>query len=156
MKVKNVLILCAVILLGTNCHDNLHHVIRFSNDSPKDIYVMDFSGYPDTTEFERSRHFEGNAGLCSISAYSVEKVLWQRSGFISYYERIPSDTLMIYVFDLEMLRSNGWNANETMLLQRYDLSLQDLQQLGYQLSYPPSRNMRYVKMYPLYGEEPDS
>lgn len=156
MKVKCILVLCAIILLCSNCHNDLHHVIRFSNDSSKDIYVMDFDDYPDTTEFENCRFFEGNAGFCNISAHSIKNVSWQRSGFEYYYERILSDTLMIYVLDLEMLKANNWNADETMVLQRYDLSLQDLQKLGWQLFYPPSCNMSRMKMYPPYGEEPES
>jgi len=40
-----------------------------------------------------------------------------------------------------------------LVLQRYYLSLQDLQKLNWRVSYPPTPEMKDMKMYPAYKEE---
>ena len=63
---------------------------------------------------------------------------------------IPSDTLMVYVYDAELLDSHTTNLLNT-IIQRYDLSLQDLRSCNWIITYPPTEVMRNVKMYPPYS-----
>jgi len=59
------------------------------------------------------------------------------------------DTVRIFIFD-EALVQEG--KEEESLLQRYDLSLQDLRDLHWRLVYPPSGRMKSIKMWPSYEE----
>ena len=136
--------------------ENHHSTIRVVNNSDKSIYAYGSHTYPDT--------FGGMGGGGLSSPYefkvdpNVENKYALRLG--GYYEtefrdwEIPSDTLIVYVFDAELLEAHVTHVQNTVI-QRYDLSLQDLQQVNWKLTYPPSPNMRDMKMYPPYGTNED-
>jgi len=42
---------------------------------------------------------------------------------------------------------------DSVFLQRYDLTIRDLDILDWTLSYPPDERMKNIKMYPPYGGE---
>lgn len=67
----------------------------------------------------------------------------------AFGSKIKSDTLMVYIFDVSKLDANSSVGDA--LIQRYDLSLPDLQQLNWKLTYPPDIRMKYVKMWPPYN-----
>lgn len=66
--------------------------------------------------------------------------------------RITLDTLMIYILDDQALKKEDVDIRQSFL-QRYDLSLQDLQRLNWVLSYPPAENMKDIKMWPTYKSQ---
>ena len=72
-----------------------------------------------------------------------------------YFNLLPRDTLSIYIFHTDTLNKYPWNIvkEKYMVLKRYDLSLSDLKQLDFKVSYPPSSAMSKMKMYPPYKEE---
>jgi len=60
------------------------------------------------------------------------------------------DTLYVFIFEEDVLANHSWAdvVDKNLVLQRYNLSLKDLQQLNWQISYPPSEQMKDMKMYP--------
>lgn len=60
---------------------------------------------------------------------------------------------MIFVFNGDTLARHGiqYVMENHLVDQRYDLSLNDLKQLNWQLFFPPSAEMRNIKMWPPYG-----
>ena len=64
----------------------------------------------------------------------------------------PLDTLMVFVFDARLLETNPSHVEDALLV-RYDLSLYDLRRLNWTLAYPPTENMKDMKMWPEYEEE---
>ena len=66
------------------------------------------------------------------------------------FDEIPSDTLSIYIFHPDTLLKYNWKTviKDYNILKRYDLSFEDLEQLNWQVSYPPNDKMKGVKMYP--------
>lgn len=131
-----------------------HSTITMINNSEKEIYTYFGGSYPDTLQ---------DVGVPSSSEPSIYKVashernataLWMSPSWeivLCDRRQIPSDTLMVFVYDAELLDSKTSNVYDAVI-QRYDLSLQDLQQLNWTLTYPPSSDMRNIKMYPPYGE----
>jgi hypothetical protein len=160
-----------VILLFSNCgareSDTCHTSIPVTNNSSKEIYVMAEPGYPDTTGHgnygklaSQSHIHKIQSGAGNSDALSLRDCLEKRfTGEYAY------DTLMIFIFDAYMLEHSTWDAWDTwetwdtlvkynvynMLQQRYDLSLENLQQLGWSLPFPPTEAMKHMKMYPPYG-----
>jgi hypothetical protein len=70
----------------------------------------------------------------------------------SCFEGAYHPYIRIYIFDEEVLLATSWNeiiANY-MILQRYDLTIKDLQTLNWQIPYPPTEVMKDMKMYPAY------
>ena len=143
MKNKNIYLLIFTILLyGSTCNrqgEDCHKYITFINNSDSAIYTIPGTNYPDTLRF-------GNGGTTpSLN----EKILPNDSGHaagltfdclehIFYPERIASDTLMIYVFDAEIIETEDWGQimHDYLVLKRYDLSLQDLKDMNWTITYP--------------------
>jgi hypothetical protein len=66
------------------------------------------------------------------------------------FENTLKDTLRVFIFEGDIVTNYSWEeiVDKHLVLQRYDLSLPDLQQLNWQISYPPSEAMKDMKMYP--------
>jgi hypothetical protein len=45
---------------------------------------------------------------------------------------------------------NGFVSSDSVFLQRYDLTIKDLDKLGWTLIYPPDERMKNMGMYPPY------
>ena len=140
----------------THEDENHHSTIRFINQSDIPIYVEGSGEYPDTLNLLGM----GGGGLSQPQWHKIypnsqnETALQRRSAWESIFrnkEQIRSDTLMVYVFDAELLESRTTKLVNT-IIQRYDLSLQDLKHVNWTLTYPPSPNMSAIKMYPPYGQ----
>ena len=60
---------------------------------------------------------------------------------------------MFYVHDEDVLLNNDWKdvMKDHMVLQRYDLNLDDMRALNRSLSYLPDERMKDIKMWPPYG-----
>jgi len=62
--------------------------------------------------------------------------------------------MSIYLFDAETVDNIPWETirEEYKVLKRYDLNLEDIQFLDYEISYPPTEQMKDMRMYPPYEE----
>lgn len=65
-----------------------------------------------------------------------------------------TDTIRVYVFDSEKYKETDWSAirDQYLILQRYDFTKAELDVLGWHISYPPSSEMKDIKMWPPYEE----
>ena len=155
-------ILC--ILLNSCCEhkdsENCHYSIALSNNSDKILYAKyDSTGYPDSTN-----HFHGPSPLnrkeCEIGAYEqnnkdalcVSRPTSSGCFELAFKSRIK--TVMIFIYDSDSLKTISFiNSNyDRLVLQRYDITLEDLQKLDWKITYPPDERMKNVKMYPPYVE----
>lgn len=156
-KITIILMVLSFVFMANTCNkedENHHKTIEVVNNSEKAIYAYFDVAYPDTLAL---------SGVPSSSEPSIYKVephkrnktaLWQNTFWEVIFRdgrRILSDTLMVFIMDAELLESNTTHVNNT-IIQRYDLSLQDLQRINWTLTYPPSPNMSAIKMYPPYGQ----
>lgn len=157
-------ILISTISCGNRCK-NCHYAIEFSNESNRDVYIDWARTYPDTID-----HLLYSISP-AISAIANKKkyVLARTKGHLShgsYWEPLfkdgnmnPDNVLMIIIFNVEAVDSTNWKtidwsipANyDKYILQRYDLSLQDIELLNWNIPYPPMEKMRDMKMYPPYS-----
>ena len=106
--------------------------------------------YPDTT-LPRTL----NSYLLREHVDSFCVVYSRRAGS---YDDLLSTTqcgiLSIYIFDQDSIDIHGWPEilSKNQYLVRYDLSADDLLSLRGHISFPPSRQMKNVKMYPPYDK----
>lgn len=72
------------------------------------------------------------------------------SSFEDLFSYLPQDTLSMYFFAQDTLNKYSWEEIQAgyKVLQRYDISLQDLIRLDYTIAYPPDERMKHIKMYP--------
>jgi hypothetical protein len=127
----------------SSCNDKVkecHKYISVQNLSDKNIYVEYVSGYPDTNAFanepspaiypERNKVLSGQPNLLALQSRNC----WE-DNFKSF---VTSDTLMVYIFDGQVLDSLPWDSvkAKNLILKRYDLSLQDIHQMHWSITYP--------------------
>jgi hypothetical protein len=140
MKIQIALLLVSLLILGSTCKDEkvCHETINFKNNSSKSLYIHASGGYPDTNSFKvEFPNPSLNAQLYKVSSNaSNNSALWDKSCL--EYKFNTNDTLMIYVFDAEVLESTPWDTVKTkyLVLKRYDLSLDDLQRRNWTITYP--------------------
>lgn len=55
-----------------------------------------------------------------------------------YFQALPNDTLSVFIFHTDTLNKYTWGEvrDGYMILKRYDLSLEDLKQSNFTISYP--------------------
>lgn len=65
---------------------------------------------------------------------------------------IKNDTMIVFVVAKHIAEAKTKEEiqNNNLYLQRYYLSLPDLRQLNFTISYPPDESMKDVAMYPPY------
>lgn len=137
---KYIILVFSTIILLANCCENMMEkwfYIRVANISQKAIMVTAGYGrflmnaYPDTTlpPSEPDLYkIEPNKQINLRSGFEWEKVI----------EEMPLDTLSIYVFDADTLNTYDWVQVKEgyKVLKRYDLSLDDLKQMNWTITYP--------------------
>lgn len=146
MKKMNILLLFASMLFfGSTCNKEIgdcHKHINIINNSDNAIYVMGDTHYPDTSYFGYfsspiSDSFSNKITSNSESNRPLQnRDCWET--VFNYGVQIPSDTLMIFIFDEKVLKSVKWETivKDYMVLKRYDLSLQDLESMNWTITYP--------------------
>jgi hypothetical protein len=150
-KFRMVLIMLLIpVLMGGSCEnddENCHDRIEFLNKTSRTLYVKKeesailsrYNGYPYSDSYKTLPNENNNTAFFNVF-----------SGRSDCYENTLKDTLYVFIFEEDVLANHPWAdvVDKNLILQRYDLSLQDLQQLNWQISYPPSELMKDMKMYP--------
>jgi hypothetical protein len=105
------------------------------NNSSNTIYAIEGITYPDTIPDNYSPlNMDMYRAECGAKATLMIRCCWE-----SFFQtRIDSDTLMVFIIDEEVLLNNPWDTvrKNYMILKRYDLSLQDLIDLDWTVTYP--------------------
>ena len=128
---------------------DIEYVILLKNQSNHKIdgYLGANEHYPDTTVVETNFRRSLNPG--SSIDFSAKRP-WEE-----IFERyVLSDTLSMFIFHTDTLEANSWETiiSEYKVLQRYDLSIQDIHLLNHDIPYPPTEQMKDMRMYPPYEE----
>lgn len=150
------LISCVCISCRPIEDENHHYSIGFYNGTSADMYVVQSHIYPDTTvramgvltqpEIYKVKGYSSNNEALSLYPPNTFELFFE--GDYKGVKIIPSDTLMIFVFDAQKLEKRDSHVRNSLLV-RYDLSLKDLQQNNWTLSYPPTESMKKnIKMWP--------
>lgn len=90
--------------------------------------------------------------LSRISPHSIDDF---REGSAPWWKDIGGvDTLSFVIVSVDTLNKYSWDEIRSSynILQRYDLSRNDLRLLDATIHYPPTETMRNMKMYPAYGK----
>ena len=65
-----------------------------------------------------------------------------------------TDTIRVFVFDSEKYNETDWSTirDQYLILLRYDFTKAELDALGWLIAYPPTPEMKDIKMWPPYEE----
>ncbi len=132
-----------MLVFNQSCGDKeggCKKTITFKNMTLKSLYITSSYEYPDTLSFvgvpNPALDFSNTKVLPKETNTNA---LWGRDCIeLAFKDLIRSDTLMVYVFDAQILDSVSWDdvISEYMVLKRYDLSLDDLKQSDFTITYP--------------------
>ena len=155
-KMLSILIVFIITMTLYGCPDDFGiDALRINNESADTLCVFLASGfvsaYPDTIIPKYSTEL----GLAVICPNSILELLPGGNRLYKYIfkERLPQDTLSVFIFKLDTLIAYNWNIirRDYKISVRYDLSYPDLKSLGFAIPYPPTEMMKDMKMYPGYG-----
>jgi len=118
--------------------DRFHEKMYFTNSSNSPIYVEWSSSEQQYLLSKRAKHNWYNYIKSNGSSVFYNFDTWE-SFFLH-----SSDTLRIYVADAEKVMAD----DTTNLLVHYKLTLGDLEDLNWHLSYPPTLRMKDIHMTP--------
>lgn len=148
----SIAVLGVVVLSAAKCN-KLPFVDRFYdiavlNNSFDTIYSglglgSSFHQYPDTT-LPTNKPALSNIFPQQISHFDFRK---SQDEII---KELIADTLSFYIFSKSIYEDSTWSnvRSDYQVLQRYDLSLENLKQLNFKIPYPPTAEMAGMKMYP--------
>ena len=141
-KLITIVIMCCCTLLSCRYteEDDLHHyTVTFYNNSDQWVYIYGSNQY-----YVRNSSHKHNV-LHSPDIYKVaphsynKRALEIRGYWEDYLVSIPKyelmDTLMIFVYDANMLETTK-KYNYEAVLQRIDVTLEDLRKSNWVISYP--------------------
>lgn len=154
MKKLTILILVAACMLSSECLETMvgtKYGLPMRNDSERNISVYG-------TYIQWDTVLPYNRPKCTIvhrSSFTPEHpyshIMLDTHDWVSSLS--DKDTVRIFIFDYEYLENNEWSAvREAYSILRYDITVKNLQDLSYHISYPPSPEMKHIKMWPPYEE----
>ena len=148
-----------VVGILSSCNGYLAERLVFTvtNTSPSSIMV--YSSYEDSN-YEKPYvdtclyHTSINYLQTIQSGDKIDYGAVHTFSIADWFESLPSDTLMIFVFDKGVVDTEPWEdiILNYKVLCRYDLSLSNLEDLDYVIPYPPRAAMKDMHMFPPYGE----
>ena len=143
MKMNWIILIVTFLFLNHACGDkeeDCHKTITFKNTTTDTLYVVSSFQYPDTSTFVGIPNPVLDPNFTKVLPNeSNTQVLWGRDCIeLAFKDLIPSDTMMIYVFDAKVLEGNTWETVKAnyLVLKRYDLSLEDLKKNNWMITYP--------------------
>jgi hypothetical protein len=103
------------------------------NNSNLRIYIYPQVNYPDTTINPYNPSVNENYEVFPHTEKRIIQHSWDQVVTMS-----PSDTLMMFIYDANMIDSTSWDTviYNYITLMRYDLSLEDLQGMNWKITYP--------------------
>ena len=157
MKLIKAIVITCLLFLLTSCDPV--YTFYFVNQSDRSVYSFLGYNYPDTlltTLIPGDPYGFGDTAL-----------LWQEIGVSSnVFETVDEtihkiktvDTLSVFIIDLDTLEYYSWDTvvKYNLVLQRYDISLSDMEELEKNrhssiLIFPPTDDMKHIHMWPPYG-----
>ncbi|WP_373521376.1 hypothetical protein [Aquiflexum sp.] len=146
MKLAIILLMLFVLFLFTTCDSPFVedvYSIRMQNNINQPLSFTVSFNYPDTlipADYNHLRGMPANRTVFYDSKKDWDKV---------FKEDLPRDTLSVFIFDAIII-PDDWDEVllEYKITKRYDLSLKDLECIGFTITNPPNDNMRGIKVFP--------
>lgn len=136
MKYVSVLFF-GIILISATCSNNndkdCHNTITIVNNSDKTLFFYMSHEYPDTAIINYNPSDAGS--YYKIEKNSSHKHI-KRDCFEYDFKINPK--LMYFIFDAQVLETVPWDTVKAnyLVLKRYDLTLQDLNDMNWSITYP--------------------
>ena len=130
------LMLAYLLTVNLSCHmcKDEELTLRVNNVSEKAIYVSWTRDNSDTSlnHIVNPTYY---SQIKKVAAHSVQKDYYGAPSQAIFKD---TDTLTVFVFDAQVLETTPWDTVKAkyLVLKRYDLSLDDLNKLNWEITYP--------------------
>jgi hypothetical protein len=114
-----------------NCHDS----ISIINNSGNAIYFSESFRYPDTLTLYPNPSLD--PGYFKINSNSCKNDI-TRDCFEDEFTRSTQGIIMFYIYDALTLETTSWDTVKAkyLILKRYDLTLKDIKDMNWSITYP--------------------
>lgn len=128
-----------MLLLATTCNkedENCHKHINIVNNSDGDIYYSLSFRYPDTITLYPNPTSDSYTYRIEKNS---EKKDFSRSCYEGEIKINPEEKIMYYIYSANTLETVPWDTvvKYYMILERYDLSVENLKSMNWTVTYPP-------------------
>lgn len=137
---------CFFVLIFSKCECPSEYPLYIYNKTPKQVNARIYSLDSDTFSIEFNY-------TITLDTFDMDIVR-----FVSPWRKVCGDlkldTVSFFFIDSDTVSQHSWQeiAEKNLILQRYDLSISDVEWLDNQITYPPTPKMSGMKMYPPYEE----
>ena len=148
------LLFLTLTLLSGSCDDEKdRYKLRINNLSDKPVYVAWTTCYPDTSLYTVVDPTP-NVHIKRVEAITLHRSIYRNASKGLFYLEGKIEKLSVFIFDAETLETTPWDTvqSKSLVLQRYDLTLEELERLKWIIPYPPTSAMKDFEMYPRYIE----
>ncbi|NEN25809.1 hypothetical protein G3O08_20170 [Cryomorpha ignava] len=146
------ILIIGLFLISGSCEKNpfveKFYTITIINQSSQMIYFLGYDKfseiqYPDTTLPIQKPN-------ATILGHGAKFFIDKREPWSEEIDELPADTISFFFFDKAVFEDSLWTEikNDYLILKRYDLSLQDLENLDFNIPYPPVETMEGMQIYP--------
>jgi hypothetical protein len=127
-----------IILASISCNrnaENCHDSVEIINNSENPIYFERSQRFPDTLTLYPNPSLD--PVYRKINSHTRKNDII-RDCFETEFKLNDKGIIMYYLFDANTLETTPWDTivKKYMILKRYDLSLQDMQNLNWTMTYP--------------------
>lgn len=138
MKYIALLFFCFTLLSST-CEKNKDEEIqrlKVKNNSSNTIYTKYSTQYPDTS-LSIITDPTKVPPLYKIPPNSIQETYYKAPSE-GIFKTMKSDVLLVFIFDAETLESTPWDTvvANYLILKRYELTLQELNDMNWIVTYP--------------------
>ena len=147
MKVLKFTALICILLIFTACPENFGRSFRFRNNSTMDVYVFFWDADRESGSY---RYTDTTISYIRAGGFCESRANLR----YDYHPDDKVDTFCLFIFDADTFNICSWEEIQSgyKILQRYDLSPEDIKALRDSITYPPDERMKDMKMYPPYGQ----
>ena len=146
-------ILTALSIILLSCgptEDDKHHPYIYFHNTTNDSLYVTFTAKGESAGFGILANPQ-----CAVMPHSTNKdalsPMWQT--WEDYFRRDYVDTITVWISEYNLIKNSGSDyIDMDNGVQCYFLSLDDLMRLNFQISYPPIKTMRFIKMLPTYED----
>lgn len=153
-----VVVFTSTFLFFHACYMDREYALYLRNDGDYSIMALEL---PDSWSLEIDNYSdtilpeEVNYNSWSLALKDRTKAnVWPWSVDLLYFmEHRHIDTICVFVFKTEVIEQYSWDSirSNYLVLQRYDLSYEDVAYFDYEICFPPSEAMKAIHMWPPYG-----
>lgn len=152
MRTRITFVIFVLLFFGCEPAFDIDYVLPEYTEELYFFHPGRYDNCADTTVYFNKERLE-SAWLTSNSKYSYIASCHLGLGTLdSHFREWNADTVSFFIFDKEIVESIPWETivEEYMVLQRYDVTKKDLERLNCVLYYPPTEEMKTIRMYPRY------